>query len=72
MPSYTLNTAVPPLDEAAVEVIFKMTNFKEGVLLTPKGNFLRSKSFCMGWGSFVFLRVFPSGAKGELGKILAY
>ena len=68
---YTLNTTVHPLDEAAVEVSFKVTNFEEAVLLTPNGAYLRSKAFCIGGGRFC-LRVYPSGEKGKPGVVSAY
>ena len=69
--SYTLNTAVHLLDEAAVEVTFKLTNFKEAILLNLNGSFLRFKAFSVGWGKFC-LRVFPSGVIGKLGKVSAF
>ena len=68
---YTLNTTVHPLDEAAVEVNFKVTNFKEAILLNPNGSFLRSKAFSVGGGKFS-LRIFPSGAIGYLEKVSAF
>ena len=68
---YTLNTTVHPLDEAAVEVSFKVANFEEAVLLTPNGAYLRSKAFCIGGGRFC-LRVYPSGEKGKPGVVSAY
>ena len=66
--SYTLNTTVHPLDEAAAEVNFKVTNFEEAVLLTSNGAYLRSKAFCIGGGRFC-LRVFPAGEKGKPGLV---
>ena len=62
--SYTLNTTVHPLDEAAAEVNFKVTNFEEAVLLTSNGAYLRSKAFCIGGGRFC-LRV-KKGNQGWL------
>ena len=69
--SYTLNTTVHPLDAAAAEVTFKMTNFKDAILRTPNGSFLRSKAFCVGGGKFC-LRVYPCGITGQQGKVSAY
>ena len=68
---YTLNTTVCQLDEAAAEVLFEVTNFKKAIRLNPNGTFLRSKAFCIEGGMFC-LKVYPSGVKGEPGKVSAY